>query len=169
LSRRQAVLVGRGRIGRETAKLFKAIGIKVEFITREDSDRSIAAKLRKAEILSLHFSLNAGTRHWLNSRRIALLPRSAIVLNTTRGPTIDERALIRALREKRIFAAGLDVYENEPKIPAALRRLSNVVLLPHIGSATHTAREGMARLAVSGLLGILGGKHPPNEVSLVRS
>src|SRR5439155_429114 len=102
---------------------------------------------------SLHVPLimtgKAGTRHWLNAARLKLLPRDAIVLNTTRGPVVDERALIAALTAKgsrRIFAAGFDVYEREPEIPAALRRLPNTVLLPHLGSATLQARTAMARL-----------------------
>jgi glyoxylate reductase len=126
--------------------------LRITWITREDSAREIEQKLKSAQILSLHFSLNPSTRHWLNSRRLALLPKDAIVLNTTRGPTIDEKALIRALQRKQIFAAGLDVYENEPTIPKALRKLPNVVLLPHLGSATREAREGMARSVISRVL-----------------
>ena len=149
---RYAVLVGRGRIGLATARLFRALGLRITWITRDDSPREIEQKLKTAQILSLHFSLNPSTRHWLDARRLALLPKDAIVLNTTRGPTIDEKALIRALQKKQIFAAGLDVYENEPDIPKALRKLPNVVLLPHLGSATREAREGMARSVISRVL-----------------
>jgi glyoxylate reductase len=166
LKGRTAVLVGQGRIGKETAKLFRGIGIRVEWITRQSSAAEINSLLKKAQILSIHTPLTSQTRHWLNARRISLLPRDAIVLNTTRGPTVDEKALIRALTNRRIFAAGLDVFEHEPQIPTALRRLSNVVLLPHLGSATEQAREAMARLAIFGALGILNGKHPWNEVKL---
>lgn len=165
LKGRHAVLVGKGRIGKETAKLFNGIGLHVSWVTRRDSQTMIESKLRKAQVLSLHFPLNADTKHWLNARRLSLLPRDAIVLNTTRGPVIDERALIRALHRRHIFAAGLDVYEHEPRIPAALRKLPNVVLLPHLGSATWEARRGMVRLALQGALGILSGKQPPNEVN----
>jgi lactate dehydrogenase-like 2-hydroxyacid dehydrogenase len=164
LQGRTAVLVGRGRIGRETGRLFQAIGLKVEWITPQTSDRDVQKKLARAQVLSLHVPLKPETHHWLDARKLRLLPPDAIVLNTTRGPVVEERALIRALRDRRIFAAGLDVYEREPEIPRALRRLSNVVLLPHLASATTQARAGMARLAVAGVLGILGGKHPPNEV-----
>ena len=86
------------------------------------------------------------------------------MLNTTRGPVVDEKALIQALKSRKIFAAGLDVYEQEPKIPTGLRKLPNVVLLPHLGSATTHAREGMARLAFQGVLALLNGQNPPNEV-----
>jgi glyoxylate reductase len=165
LKGRRAVLVGRGRIGKETARLFRGIGLKVTWITREDSPTSIDRKLARAQILSLHVSLNQDTRHWLNARRLKLLPSDAIVINTTRGPVVDEKALIRALREKRIFAAGLDVFEREPEIPRALLELKNAVLLPHLGSATRATREGMARLAIRGMLALLNGQSPPNEVN----
>jgi glyoxylate reductase len=164
LQGRTAVLVGRGRIGHETAKLFEGIGLRIEWITRSTTPAQIRTKLKRAQILSLHTPLTPETRHWLNKSRLALLPRDAIVLNTTRGPVVDEQALIQVLKARKIFAAGLDVYEQEPKIPAELRKLPNVVLLPHLGSATRTAREAMARLAIQGVLALLGGKIPHNEV-----
>ena len=164
LQGRRAVLVGQGRIGSETARLFHGIGLKVEWITRKTSEAEIRKKLRRAQILSLHVPLNRSTRHWLNAKRLALLPHDSIVLNTTRGPIVDEKALIRTLETKRIFGAGLDVYENEPHIPKRLRRLPNAVLLPHLGSATDQTRHAMAALAISGILGVLSGKRPPNEV-----
>jgi glyoxylate reductase len=161
---RTAVLVGRGRIGTETARVFRALGLKVLWITREDGAAAIHRKLRKAQVLSLHIPLTKETRHWLDAKRISLLPRDAIVINTARGPIIDEAALERALRSQRIFAAGLDVFEREPRIPLTLRRLPNVVLLPHLGSATEETRRAMAELVIDGVLGVLGGKHPWNEV-----
>lgn len=164
LEGRRALLVGKGRIGSETAKLFRGIGLKVDWITRKDTASEIAKKLRQAQILSLHIPLNEDNYHWLNAERIRLLPRECIVLNSSRGPLIDERALIDALKNRRIFAAGLDVYEHEPKIPAGLKRLPNVVLLPHLGSATARAREGMALMVVQGVLEVLGGKRPRNQV-----
>lgn len=168
LKGRSAVIVGPGRIGLETARLFRAVGLKVSFITSQDSEATIRSKLKKAQVLSLHLPLNAKTRHWLNRARIALLPRDAIVLNTTRGPTIDEKTLTQALRSRRLFAAGLDVFEKEPWIPVTLRKLPNVVLLPHLGSATRQARQGMAELAIRGVLGILSGKRVRNEVKYSR-
>ena len=164
LQGRNAVLVGQGRIGRETGRLFRALGLKVQWITRKDSRAAIARKLKRAQILSLHVPLTMQTRHWLNAKRLALLPPDAIVINTTRGPVVDEGALIRALKGRKIFAAGLDVYEREPEIPRALTRLSNVVLLPHLGSATVATRQNMVRLAIQGALGILSGKRPWNQV-----
>ena len=86
------------------------------------------------------------------------------MINTARGPVVDEQALIAALRTRRLFAAGLDVFEREPEIPLALRRLHSAVLLPHLGSATTQAREAMARLVIAGVLAVLRGETPPNEV-----
>jgi len=164
LQGRNAVLVGAGRIGNETEKLFRGFGLKTSFITRADSNSSILKKLKSAQILSLHFPLTGDTHHWLNSERIAQLPADAIVINTTRGAAIDEKALILALRKRRIFSAGLDVYENEPSIPASLKRLPNCVLMPHIGTSTVESRAAMSRLVISGVLGVLAGKRPRNEV-----
>jgi glyoxylate reductase len=164
---RHAVLVGKGKIGRETGKLFQALDIRVSWITRADTEAEIQAKLRQAQILSLHVPLTRDTFHWLNARRIQLLPRDAIVLNTTRGPVVDEKALIQALRKKAIFGAGLDVFEREPEIPAALRKLKNVVLLPHLGSATQETRAAMAHLVIAGVLAVLSGKRPLNQVESV--
>jgi glyoxylate reductase len=161
---RTAVLVGPGRIGKETAKILRGIGMKVVFISRADSASLVRSKLKSADVLSLHLPLNPSTQHWLDSRKLALLPSNCIVINTTRGAVVDEQALIRALQTRRIFSAGLDVFEFEPKIPQALRNLPNVVLLPHLGSATETARDGMARLVTRGVLGILSGKPIANEV-----
>jgi glyoxylate reductase len=168
---RHAVLVGEGRIGTETGKILRALGMSVEFVHSNENPDQLLIKLKRAQVLSFHCALNASTRHWLTSKRIALLPRDAIVLNTTRGPVVDEKALIRALKAGKIFGAGLDVYENEPKIPPVLRNLPNTVLLPHVGSATETARQAMARLVVNGVLRVLGaipgGQDVPNEVKFV--
>lgn len=171
---RHAVLVGEGRIGRETARLFRAVGLTTEFVhlsdraKRADRAAEVRAKLRRAQVLSLHVPLTPETHHWLDRARLACLPRDAIVVNTARGPVIDERALAAALRARRIFAAGLDVHEREPRVSPALRRLRNVVLLPHIGTATRETRRAMAELVITGTLGVLAGQPPWNEVSLTR-
>jgi glyoxylate reductase len=164
LKGRKAILLGKGRIGQETGKIMQALGLQVDFITRKDSPTAIEKKLKQAQVLSLHAPSHASTKHWLNGKRIALLPKDSIVINTARGPLMDEKALIEALQKKRIFAAGLDVFEKEPTIPPALRKLPNVVLLPHIGSATRETRKAMARLVVQGTLGVLSGKRVPNTV-----
>lgn len=163
---RHAVLAGEGRIGRETARLFRGIGLKTEFITREDSENSIRRKLSRAQVLSIHLPLTDRTRHWLDGVRMRYLPGDAIVINTSRGPVVDERALTETLRARRIFAAGLDVYEHEPAIPKALRDLDNVVLLPHVGSATEATRRRMVETAIRGTLAVLNGQRPGNLVKL---
>jgi len=161
---KNAVLVGAGRIGKETAKLFRALGISVEFITRKDSHKKIEQKLKRAQILSLHCPLTPQTHHWLDRKKLSLLPRDAIVINTSRGPVIDEQALIEILEKRKIFGAGLDVFEHEPEIPRKLRKLANCVLLPHIGSATHEARTAMLKLVLTGTRDLLLGKKPKNQV-----
>ena len=162
---REATIVGRGKIGTETEVIFKALGLNVHVITRHTSKIDILHRLKRTQILSLHLPLTEQTRHWLNQARLAALPPDAIVINTSRGPVIDEKALIDTLRHRRIFAAGLDVYENEPSIPSTLRKLKNVVLLPHLGSATVKTRQAMARLLVQGVLAVLDGKAPANTVT----
>lgn len=164
LKGRHAVIVGRGRIGSETERLFKGIGLTTEWITSQSPPSDIRTKLRRAQILSLHVPHTPKTHHWLDSAKLGLLPADAIVINTSRGPVVDEKALIRTLRSQAIFGAGLDVYEHEPEIPPLLRKLDNVVLLPHLGSATIAAREGMALLAFRGVVALLNGQTPPNEV-----
>jgi glyoxylate reductase len=168
LKGRTAVLVGAGRIGKEAARLFRGVGLNIVWIQRGDSEAQIRAKLKQAQVLSFHLPLSPESYHWLDRSRLALLPRDAIVINTARGPIINEKALIDALKRRRIFAAGLDVFEREPLISRGLLKLPNVVMLPHIGSATQRAREGMARLAIQGVLGILSGKRVRNEVKYSR-
>lgn len=158
LKGRRALIVGKGRIGREVAELFKAVGLRVDFVTRSDSRQNLEKKLSKAQVLSFHIPGSKENHHWLDSKKIDLLPPDAIVLNTARGNIIDEAALSKALSEKRIFAAGLDVFENEPDIPKSLRELPNVVLLPHLGSATVETRRNMAVHLVQGVLEVLHGK-----------
>ena len=161
---RRALVVGGGRIGTETATLFRGVGMEVQVLTRDASDEQIADALRWAQVVSLHVPLTPGTRHWLSRERIATLREDCIVINTARGPVVDEAALTEALRDRRVFAAGFDVYEREPEIPEALRALPNVVLLPHLGSATETSRRDMARVVVRGVLEALDGKRPENAV-----
>lgn len=164
LSGRHAVLVGEGRIGSRAAELMRSFGMSTEFITRHDSPAVTAQKLGRAQVLSLHFPLTPDTRHWLDSKRLARLPKDAIVINTSRGPTVDEGALIRCLQKKQIWGAGLDVFEHEPRIPLQLRKLKNVVLTPHIGSGTLETRRAMARLIFEGVLAVLHGKRPKNQL-----
>jgi glyoxylate reductase len=161
---RRALIVGQGRIGGEVARLFAAVGLEVRSVGSRSTEAQIEAELSAAQVVSLHLPYSAATHHWLSKERLALLPPDAIVVNTARGPVVDEAALIAALRARRIFAAGLDVFEREPKVPLGLRRLRSAVLLPHLGSATTQAREAMAGAVISGVLAVLRGETPPNEV-----
>jgi glyoxylate reductase len=164
LEGRRAVIVGAGRIGETTARLFEALGMSCERVGRHATQAEIDGALSQAQVLSLHLPLNDDTRGWLSRERIAKLPPDAVVINTARGPVVDEAALVEALRSRAIFAAGLDVYEHEPQLHPGLRELDNVVLLPHLGSATRRAREGMARLSASGVAALLAGDEPENRV-----
>ncbi len=169
------LVVGAGRIGLATAMRAIAFGMRILYVARrrhwEFELAPVAAArvdleegLRQADVVSLHTPLTPQTRHLLDARRIGLLKPTAIVINTARGPVIEERALAAALKERRIFAAGLDVYEFEPKVSEALLGLSNVVLTPHIGSAEEKYRLEMTRMAAANAAAILAGEEPPNRV-----
>jgi glyoxylate reductase len=120
--------------------------------------------LARADVVSIHTPLTPETRHLLDARRIGLLKKTAIVVNTARGPVVDERALAAALREGRIYGAGLDVYEFEPTVSEELLGLSNVVLTPHIGSAEEKYRLEMTRMVSENAAAILRGEDAPNRV-----
>ena len=121
--------------------------------------------LRESDFLSLHVPLTPETRHAIGASELALMKPSAFLINAARGPIIDEAALVQALQADRLAGAGLDVFENEPKVHAALLAMDNVTLLPHIGSATAETRLGMAQLAAKNLLAALRGERPPNLVN----
>jgi lactate dehydrogenase-like 2-hydroxyacid dehydrogenase len=116
--------------------------------------------------VTLHVPLTAATRGLIGARDLTRMKRTAVLVNTSRGPVVDERALIAALRQRRIAAAGLDVFAREPEVPAALRVLPNVVLTPHVASATIATRNAMAVLAARNLAVALAGRRPPNPVEL---
>jgi glyoxylate reductase len=122
--------------------------------------------LKKSDFISVHLPLNEKTYHLLNKERLNLLKQSAVLINTARGEIIDERELINLLKNKKIFAAGLDVFENEPFINQELLKFNNVVVLPHIGSATNEARNEMAMLAAKNVVSVLSGKKPLTPVKL---
>jgi glyoxylate reductase len=122
--------------------------------------------LKEADILTLHIPLTENTYHLIGKNELEIMKDSAVLINTSRGPIIDEQELIRALSTKKIFAAGLDVYEQEPYIPPELLALDNVVLLPHIGSASIETRTKMALLAVENAISVIEGRKPPAMVKL---
>lgn len=164
-------IVGFGRIGRDTANLARAFGMDVVYSTRSQSGEDPAARslddlLRGADVVSLHCPLTEETRHLLGSRAFDLMKPTAILVNTSRGPVVDERALVAALRDRRIAGAALDVFEAEPAVTAELLELDNVVLTPHLGGATWEAREEMGALCVAALEDVLlKGIEPANVVN----
>lgn len=167
-------IVGLGRIGRAVARRAAGFGMRVGAFTRAlppdetppgvELVGELDALLRRSSVLSLHCPLTPETRHLLDARRLALLPRGALVVNTSRGEVVDEAALVEALARGHLGGAGLDVYEREPSVHPGLLKRDDVVLLPHIGSATVETRATMADLAVDNVLAVLGGRRPPTPV-----
>lgn len=175
VSGRRLGIFGMGRIGRELARIARGFAMEVHYRdlarlppAREEGayfhadDRSFLAA---SEILSLHAPGGGATRHWLNAERIAMLPKGAIIANAARGTLVDDAALIAALRSGQVAAAGLDVYDGEPHLNPEYVRLENVVLLPHLGSATHATRDAMGFVALDGIAAVLAGTSPPNRVA----
>jgi lactate dehydrogenase-like 2-hydroxyacid dehydrogenase len=169
-------LVGFGRIGQATAQRARAFGMRVAYYSRSGVAREIEQSfdarryasldelIEDADVLSLHCPGGAETRHLINSARIARMKPTAVIVNTARGPVIDEAALTEALVGKKVAAAGLDVYEHEPDVTPALLTLENVVLIPHLGSATAEARLQMGYRMADNLDAFFAGKTPPDRV-----
>jgi len=166
-------IIGLGRIGKALAKKAGGFDMKIYYYNRNplnkaDEERmglkylGLEELLGRADFISLHVPLTDNTHHLIGREELALMKPSAYLINTSRGSVVDEEALAEALKEKRIAGAGLDVYENEPQINSGLLELENVVLLPHVGSATWETRTKMARVAVENLLAGLRGDRPPN-------
>jgi len=168
-------LVGFGRIGQTVAR--RARGFEMTIIYTDlnplpEAEQKIGASfrsfddlLRESDFVSLHPQLSPGTRHLMSDRQFALMKPTAFVINTSRGPVIDEAALVRALRDKQIAGAGLDVYEHEPAVAPELVTMPNVVLTPHLGSAVYELREGMAHVVVDNIIAIIEGRRPPNIIN----
>ena len=174
VSGRRLGIFGMGRIGRELVPMARGFCMTVHYRDQvrlppeleqgavfHDNDDSF---LPECDVLSLHAPGGEGTRHWLNAERIARLPRGAVVANAARGTLIDDGALVAALRSGQVAAAGLDVYNNEPRVAAELLALENVVLLPHLGSATVETRDAMGYLVLDGIDGVLAGTEPRNLI-----
>jgi glyoxylate reductase len=155
-------IVGAGRIGRETARLAETFGAAPIYAGRGDS---LPGLLAGSDIVSVHCPLTAETRHLIDGEALRHMRASAVLVNTARGPIVDEAALVIALREGAIAGAALDVFEFEPAVTEELLSFENVVLSPHLGSATRRTREAMGMLAVEALRAILlRGERPPNTV-----
>ena len=163
LEGKSILIVGAGRIGRETARLAEAFGAVPIFAGRGDD---LDTLLGRADVVSLHVPLSDETHHLIDARRLGLMKPSAVLINVARGPVVDEVALAEALRTGVIAGAGLDVYEREPEVSEALLPLENVVLAPHLGSATRDTRIAMGMLCVEALREVLlEGRTPANAVT----
>ena len=169
-------IVGFGRIGRAVARRALGFNMRVLYQDAVPADATVERDLRasrvdletllrEADFVSLHTPFLPETRHLINARTLRLMKKSAILVNAARGPVVDEAALVRALQEGWIAGAGLDVFEEEPKVHPGLIALTNVVLAPHIASASRDTRVAMATLAVHNCLAVLDGKPPITPVS----
>jgi glyoxylate reductase len=167
---KQLGLVGLGRIGRAVAARASAFGMRVAYTARRTTDlegataMSLDRLLSTSDVISLHVPLNAETRHLIDRTALARMKRSAYLINTARGPVVDEGALAWALEQRLIAGAALDVYENEPVIHPELFAFENVLLVPHLGSGTTETRTAMADLAVANVLAVLAGQPPLTPV-----
>jgi glyoxylate reductase len=169
-------LIGFGRIGKAMAKRARAFDMKLIYWNRTRLSKAEEAEcgaaylpqdevLARADFVSLHVAYTPDTHHLINTASLARMKPTAILINTARGPVVDEKALVRALQSKQIGGAGLDVFENEPRLEPELYALENTVLLPHLGSATTGTRTAMGHIAVTNLLVACSGERPPNCVN----
>ena len=169
-------VIGMGKIGKAVAQRAKCFNMPILYHNRSgigiSEEKELMAKyvdmkrlLSQSDFISLHVPLSDETRHLIGSQELSLMKPTAYLINTSRGPVVDEKALLKALRKKEIGGAGLDVYENEPALTPGLAELDNVILLPHVGSGTLETRFRMANMAVKNLIAGLSGKAPPNIVN----
>ena len=166
-------IFGMGRIGQAVARRGRGFGMNVLYADAvalpEETERGLGARrvekeelLREADFVSLHVPLTAQTRHFIGAPELALMKPTAILVNTARGPVVDEAALVETLKAGRIAGAGLDVFEEEPKVHPGLLELSNVTLAPHIASASVATRRRMSEMAAENAVAALEGRRPPN-------
>jgi glyoxylate reductase len=163
-------VVGFGRIGQAVARRATGFGMEVLHHTRRDTGMAgwrgdLDRLLAESDVVTLHVPLTDETRHLIDARRLALMKRDAVLVNTSRGPVVDEEALAVALEEDAIFAAGLDVYEREPEVNPRLLAAPRTVLLRHIGSASLATRTRMAQVAAENVVAVLAGERPKNPVT----
>jgi len=169
-------IIGMGRIGTAVARRAKGMNMKIlyyDVVRNEKAEKELGAKyvdletlLKESDFVTLHVPLLPSTRHLINEERLKLMKKTACLINTSRGPVVDEKALYKALKEGWIWAAGLDVWEKEPTDPDnPLLKLDNVTASPHIASGSIATRTKMALMAVENMIAILEGKVPPNLVN----
>jgi glyoxylate reductase len=162
-------LVGFGRIARAVAQRAQGFDMEVLHTTRHDTGlagfvSTLDELLERSDIVSLHIPLSESTRHLIGAAQLARMKPTAVLINTARGPVVDEDALVDALEAGTIYAAGLDVFDGEPNVNPRVLNAPRTTLLPHIGSATIATRTRMARLACQGVCDVLAGRTPPNVV-----
>ncbi len=169
-------ICGLGRIGQRVARRARGFEMKILYTDVVRAESSVEAELgckftdkktllAESDFVTLHVPLFPETTHYISAAELGLMKRTAILINASRGPVVDEKALVQALREGGIAGAGLDVYEREPEVEAGLLEMKNVVLAPHIASASHETRLRMATMAAENLVAGLSGKRPPNLVN----
>lgn len=168
-------ILGAGRIGQATGHRAVGFSMQVLYHSRERKllfEHTTMARrvdfktlLRESDFLSIHVPLSPKTRHLIGRKEFAMMKPGAILVNTARGPIVDEAAMMRALRSGRLAAAGLDVFEREPRVHPGLVKLDNVALAPHVGSATDSARRKMLETALRNCLAALRGEVPPNAIN----
>ncbi|MFL9824096.1 2-hydroxyacid dehydrogenase [Rhodoplanes sp. SY1] len=168
-------LAGAGRIGKNVARKATAFGMKILYTDVKpdpDFEKSVGARfvdkatlLAESDYVTLHVPLLPETRHWIGEKELAAMKPTAVLINAARGPVVDEKALARALKDKVIWGAALDVFENEPAVEPALLDLDNVILAPHIASATPETRMNMGRIAVGNIVKVLSGEAPDTCVN----
>ena len=168
-------IIGAGRIGTAVALKSQGFNMKILYVSshkNETLERKLNAKkvklpqlLNESDFVSVHVPLSKDTYHLISEKELKIMKETAILINTSRGPVVDEKALIKALTEKWIFGAGLDVYEHEPEINEKLKKLDNVVLQPHSASATIDSRTKMSILAAENMIAGLKGAIPPNCIN----
>jgi glyoxylate reductase len=167
---KQLGLVGVGRIGAAVAEKAPAFGMSIAYTDQRPADIPNSTQmpldrlLATSDIVSLHVPMTPETKHLIDQKALTKMKRSAYLINTSRGPVVDEAALAWALKERLLAGAALDVYEKEPEIHAGLMSLENVLLIPHLASATTETRTAMADLAVSNAIAVLNGKPPVTPV-----
>jgi glyoxylate reductase len=176
LQGRQLGIVGMGQIGIATARRAKAFGMNIAYTRRTPLEDHVVAELdakfmtmdeliESSDVLSLHCPYSPATHHLMSENQFARMKQTAFLINTARGPIVDEAALVNALKSGQIAGVGLDVFENEPAVHPGLLELDNAVLIPHLGSATVETRAAMADIAATNALAILAGKSAPNLVT----
>jgi len=176
LQGRQLGVVGMGQIGIATARRAKAFGMNIAYTRRSPLEVDVAKDLdakfmsmdeliESSDVLSLHCPYSPATHHLISENQLARMKSTAYLINTARGPIVDEQALVDALKAGQIAGVGLDVFEHEPKVNPGLLELDNAVLIPHLGSATVETRAAMADIAATNALAILAGKTAPNLVT----